>query len=54
MNEQYEWIMWQVLSDTLRLTLLSAWLVGFWLVVRSARSFWRGFREWEREHYGAN
>lgn len=52
MSEQYEWILWQVLSDTMRLILISIWLVGAALLFKGARGFWRGFREWERINYG--
>jgi hypothetical protein len=52
MSEQYEWIMWQVLSDTMRLILISIWVLGVALVVKATRNFWRGFREWERITYG--
>lgn len=52
MSEQYEWIMWQLLSDSMRLFLLTLWGFGIYLAIRSARRFWQGFREWERVHYG--
>ena len=51
MSEQTEWIFWQILSDTMRLFLLTLWIVGIALAYRSTRNFWRGFKEWESERY---
>lgn len=51
MSEQTEWIMWQLLSDSMRLFLLTLWGFGIYLAIRSARRFWQGFKSWESERY---